>query len=58
LRLVAPGSSVPAGFPPAVEAMIAAALGATNFAAVADELALAKAAVRLAFTTLLAARRN
>ena len=58
LRLVAPGSSVPAGFAPAVEAMIAAALGATNFAAVADELALAKAAVRLAFTTLLAAKRT
>ncbi len=57
LRLVAPGSSVPAGFAPAVETMIAAALGATNFAAVADELALAKAAVRLAFTTLLAAKR-
>ena len=58
LRLVAPGSSVPAGFAPAVEAMIARALGATNFAAVADELALAKAAVRLAFNTLLAPKRN
>ncbi len=58
LRLVAPGASVPPSFAPAVEVMIAKALGATNFAAVADELVLAKAAVRLAFNTLLAAKRT
>ena len=58
LRLVAPGAGVPAGFAPAVEAMITRALGATNFAAVVGELALAKTAVRLAFNTLLAAKRN
>lgn len=56
LRLVAPGSSVPTAFAPAVEVMIAAALGATNFAAVADDLALAKTAVRLAFNTVVAKR--
>jgi hypothetical protein len=47
---------VPTAFAPAVEVMIAAALGATNFAAVADDLALAKTAVRLAFNTLVAKR--
>jgi glutamate-ammonia-ligase adenylyltransferase len=58
LRLVAPGAGVPAAFAPAVEAMITRALGATNFAAVVGELALAKAAVRLAFNTLLATKKG
>lgn len=58
LRLVAPGTSVPAGFVPAVEAMLVAGTGATNFAALMADLALAKTAVRLAFTTLLTSKGN
>jgi glutamate-ammonia-ligase adenylyltransferase len=53
LRLIAPGAQVPGSFSPAVEAMLAKGLGAEDFAAVAAQLTLAKAEVRLAFTTLL-----
>jgi glutamate-ammonia-ligase adenylyltransferase len=53
LRLVAPGASVPAGFAPAVETMLAKAVGATNFTGLVADLALARNAVRLAFTSLL-----
>ena len=53
LRLVAPGASVPAGFAPAVEAMLARGMGAANFAEVVGQLTLAKAAVRLAFNQIL-----
>jgi glutamate-ammonia-ligase adenylyltransferase len=56
LRLAAPGASVPAGFAPAVEAMLARGMGAANFADAVQELTLAKAAVRLAFNQLLTAR--
>ncbi|MBC7521494.1 MAG: glutamine-synthetase adenylyltransferase, partial [Sandarakinorhabdus sp.] len=56
LRLVAPGASVPAGFPPAVEAMLARGMGAANFADVVRQLTLAKAAVRLAFNQILTAK--
>jgi glutamate-ammonia-ligase adenylyltransferase len=52
LRLVAPGAGVPAGFSPAVEAMMARGLGADAFATVTAQLALAKTAVRLAFQTI------
>jgi glutamate-ammonia-ligase adenylyltransferase len=58
LRLVAPGSSVPTSFAPAVETMLVAGTGATNFAALVADLALAKAAVRLAFTSLLMTKGN
>jgi glutamate-ammonia-ligase adenylyltransferase len=58
LRLVAPGTSVPTGFAPAVEAMLVAGTGATNFAALVAQLALAKEAVRLAFTSLLISKGN
>jgi glutamate-ammonia-ligase adenylyltransferase len=66
LRLVAPGTSVPAGFVPAVEAMLAAgargnagdAVGATNFTGLVADLALAKNTVRLAFTSLLMTKGN
>jgi glutamate-ammonia-ligase adenylyltransferase len=58
LRLVAPGTSVPAGFAPAVEAMLAAGSGATNFTGLVADLALAKAAVRLAFTSLVMTKGN
>jgi glutamate-ammonia-ligase adenylyltransferase len=53
LRLIAPGAQVPAGFSPAVESMLAKGLGAEDFAAVAAQLTLAKAEVRLAFNALL-----
>jgi glutamate-ammonia-ligase adenylyltransferase len=53
LRLIAPGAQVPASFSPPVEAMLARGLGVADFAAVAAQLTLAKAEVRLAFTTLL-----
>ncbi len=56
LRLVAPGASVPADFSPPVEALLARGIGAASFPAVTERLALAKAAVRLAFNTLLATR--
>jgi hypothetical protein len=49
---------VPAGFAPAVEAMLAAGSGATNFTGLVTDLALAKAAVRLAFTSLLMTKGN
>ncbi|MBC7505731.1 MAG: glutamine-synthetase adenylyltransferase, partial [Sandarakinorhabdus sp.] len=52
LRLVAPGSDVPEGFAPAVEAMLARGLGAASFPVVAEQLLLAKAAVRLAFQAI------
>jgi glutamate-ammonia-ligase adenylyltransferase len=55
LRLVAPGASVPSGFAPAVEAMLARGMGAANFADVVRQLTLAKAAVRLAFNQILTA---
>lgn len=58
LRLVAAGADVPAGFTPAVEAMLARALGAASFPAVVEQLALAKAAVRLAFQDILATKGN
>jgi glutamate-ammonia-ligase adenylyltransferase len=54
LRLVATGAAVPPGFTPAVEAMLARGMGAASFQAVTEQLALAKAAVRLAFQTVLA----
>ncbi len=53
LRLVAPGASVPASFAPPVEAMLARGLGAANFAEVAEQLMAAKAAVTLAFNSVL-----
>jgi glutamate-ammonia-ligase adenylyltransferase len=56
LRLVAPGASVPSGFAPAVEAMLARGMGAANFADVVRQLTLAKAAVRLAFNQILTAK--
>ena len=49
LRLVAPGSDVPAAFSPAVEAMLARGLGAASFPALTAQLALAKASIRQAF---------
>ncbi|MBC7504952.1 MAG: glutamine-synthetase adenylyltransferase, partial [Sandarakinorhabdus sp.] len=52
LRLITPGADVPAGFSPAVEAMLARCLGAASFPAVAEQLALAKTAVRLAFQSI------
>ena len=58
LRLVAPGSSVPASFAPPVEAMLARGLGAANFTEVAERLTVAKAAVRLAFNSILATKRT
>ena len=58
LRLVAAGGDVPASFTPAVEAMLARALGAASFPAVVEQLALAKAAVRLAFQDILATKGN
>nr|WP_310523411.1 bifunctional [glutamine synthetase] adenylyltransferase/[glutamine synthetase]-adenylyl-L-tyrosine phosphorylase [Polymorphobacter sp.] len=56
LRLVAPGAQVPASFTPAVESMLARGLGAASFPVVIEQLALAKAAIRLAFNTILAAK--
>lgn len=58
LRLVAPSSDVPAGFTPAVEAMLARGMGAASFPAVVVQLALAKNAVRLAFQDCLATKGN
>lgn len=58
LRLVAAGAEVPTSFTPAVEAMLARALGAASFPAVVEQLALAKAAVRLAFQDSLATKGN
>ncbi len=58
LRLVAPGADVPAGFSPAVEAMLARGLGAASFHACSEALTAAKAAVRLAYTEILQAKRN
>ncbi|MFZ4688870.1 MAG: bifunctional [glutamine synthetase] adenylyltransferase/[glutamine synthetase]-adenylyl-L-tyrosine phosphorylase [Polymorphobacter sp.] len=58
LRLVAPGASVPTTFAAPVEAMLALGLGATNFADLTERLALAKAAVRLAFNTIIATKRT
>jgi glutamate-ammonia-ligase adenylyltransferase len=54
LRLVSPGSSVPAGFSAPVEAMLARAMGAACFPALVEDLALAKNAVRLAWSDILA----
>ncbi|MEY2884738.1 MAG: hypothetical protein RL490_2462, partial [Pseudomonadota bacterium] len=56
LRLVAPGA-VPDGFSPAVEAVLARAVGATDYPACLVALGLAKQAIRQAFTALLANRR-
>ena len=58
LRLVAPGASVPGAFTPPVEAMLAKSLGATSFAALVAQLALAKTAVRMAFNTVLVSKRT
>jgi len=58
LRLVAPGTSVPTAFVPAVEAMMVAGTGATNFAGLVAQLGLAKTAVRLAFTSLVSSKGN
>ena len=49
LRLVAPGSDVPAAFSPAVEAMLARGLGAASFPALTAQLGLAKTSIRQAF---------
>ena len=57
LRLVAPGAAVPLDFAPPVEAMLSRGLGAASFPALVQRLTLAKAAVRLAFTTILASKR-
>ncbi len=58
LRLVAPGSEVPAGFSSAVEAMLARALGAADFPAVVEGLTAAKAAVRLAWNDIFTRKDN
>ena len=58
LRLVAASSDVPAGFTPAVEAMLARGMGAASFPAVVEQLALAKNAVRLAFQENLVTKGN
>jgi glutamate-ammonia-ligase adenylyltransferase len=58
LRLVAPGAQVPASFSPAVEAMLAKGMHAADFAGVAAQLTLAKAEVRLAFSTLFGTKRS
>ncbi len=58
LRLVAVGGDVPTGFSPAVEGVLARGLGAASFAEVAAQLTLAKAAIRAAFTTIIATRGN
>ncbi len=58
LRLVAPGADVPAGFSPAVEAMLARGLGAASFHACSEALTAAKATVRLAYSEILQAKRN
>lgn len=52
LRLAAPQGKPPASFPPPVEAMLARAMGATNFAALADDLALAKSVVATAWSAI------
>jgi hypothetical protein len=41
-----------------VEAMLARGLGAANFTEVAERLTVAKAAVRLAFNSILATKRT
>ena len=56
LRLVAAGGDAPTAFSPAVEAVLARGLGVASFAEVAVQLALAKAAVRQAFTTIIASK--
>jgi glutamate-ammonia-ligase adenylyltransferase len=56
LRLVAAGGEVPTGFSPATEAVLARGLGLASFAEAVAELTLAKAAIRLAFTTIIATR--
>jgi glutamate-ammonia-ligase adenylyltransferase len=56
LRLVAPAGAVPVSFTPAVEAMLARGMGAASFPVVAEQLALAKGAVRLAFQSILATK--
>ncbi|OYU16067.1 MAG: bifunctional glutamine synthetase adenylyltransferase/deadenyltransferase [Alphaproteobacteria bacterium PA4] len=56
LRLVAPGA-VPDAFSPAVEAVLARAVGATDYPACLAALGLAKQAIRQAFSALLANRR-
>ncbi len=58
LRLVAPASDSPAHFPAAVEALLARGLGATSFLALLDSLALAKAAVKQAYTDILTSKRS
>ncbi len=57
LRLVVPGAQLPTGFAPPVEAMLARGLGAASFPDVQAQLALAKAAVRLAFNDVIAKGR-
>ena len=52
LRLLAPGAQVPASFSPAIAAMLARGVGAADFAAARDNLALARATVRLAWDAL------
>lgn len=58
LRLVAAGGDVPTVFSPAVETVLARGLGVADFAAVAAQLALAKAAIRQAFVTIIATKGN
>lgn len=58
LRLVAAGADVPAGFSPAVEAMLARGLGAASFAEVAAQLTLARATIRQAFTAIVTTKGN
>ncbi len=58
LRLVSPGADVPAGFAPAVEAMLARGLGATSFPTCIEVLTLAKSTVRSAFNTILTTKRT
>ena len=51
LRLLFPGARVPETLAEPVAAILARALGAANFAAFADQLALAREQVRMAWTT-------
>ena len=56
LRLVAAGAAVPTGFSPAVESILARGVGAGSFAEMTAQLALAKTAIRQAFTTIIATK--
>lgn len=53
LRLLYPGARVPDNIPPMLGQVLADGLGAANFAAVQQQLAIAKSAVRMAWTSIM-----